>query len=97
MITHPEHGNLTVSETRTPGKRSFVCTREDGTTVELSSKAINKLTGKTAVRETQLVPEFIVSSLRDVLNAMPDNGVERLQVAQEIWLMLDKEFLNVPA
>lgn len=93
-LIHPDHGPLTVSDIRTPGKRSYTCTKEDGTTIELSSKVLNKLTGKTV---TMLVPEFVVSSLRDLLNNMPENGVGRLQLAQEIWLMLDKEFLNYNA
>jgi hypothetical protein len=85
-VNHPIHGTLTISETRTPGKRSYECTMSDGRTVLLSTRRLNQLLGLTK-------PVDLVSSVRGSLTALGDSP-DRVRVARDLWEMVDREFLQ---
>ena len=78
-FTHPDYGPLTVHENI---GRSYRCTKQDGTSVTVSTRIINKLT-KTAE------PVDIVALVESTLAGMPDD-VRRVQVAKEIWHLADR-------
>ena len=92
-LIHPTHGTLTVSETRTPGKRSYSCTLSDGTTTELSSKAINRLLGVTVRKPTVVTTEELIATVRASLTTL-DDGPVRTALARDLWAMIDSEFLG---
>ena len=82
-IEHPEHGTLTIGSRV---GRSRVCTKQDGSTVTLSSKLINKLT---APGPTPAAPEEFVASCVAYLESMAD-GPERLNTAKSLWEYCDR-------
>lgn len=83
-FTHPTHGPLTVHERIGRSRR---CTKEDGTSLTISSKEINKLTTE-AVVSVLASPDSFLASAGLYLAGMDDTS-ERVRVARELWKLAE--------
>ena len=87
-FTHPTHGPLTVHERIGRSRR---CQKEDGTSVTISVREINKLVERKEHQDawpSSTPPEDLLSGLTDYLNGI-DSEVERVRVAKDIWRLAE--------
>ena|SRR5688572_6701120 len=83
-IGHPDYGLLTVHERIGRSRR---CTKEDGTSVTLSTRALNALVLSNMAEPSEpppADPERLLETVTNFLKCM-DDGPVRVRTAKQLW------------
>jgi hypothetical protein len=81
-IQHPDYGTLTIHERIGRSRR---CTKENGESVTLSTRALNKLSRPApTVNDTPTTPDELVGFVTGFLSEL-DDGPVRVRTAKQLW------------
>jgi hypothetical protein len=78
-VNHPDYGTLTIHERIGRSRR---CTKENGTSVMMSSRALNALARPSEPAPAD--PERLLETVTNFLKGM-DDGPVRVRTAKQLW------------